>query len=545
LQANNCKQKILQSQKLFHKALDQAKCAFEKGNCDGAIAWAQIAAHLAFVRHPGFYASPALENLLLEIARKTRELQPLNNSFFMLKPKHDSGRMRFLHVITESYGSGGHSAFIARWIKNADGNSIHSVVSTARNHNLPQELKLAIDESGGFYCSLAAVSESPIERALFLRKLASTWADIIVLFIHPFDPIPTVAFGVEGGPPVIFCNHADHAFWLGVSVSDIFVDYHPMGRIISRKRRGISQSKILPIPLIRENTVAHDKAETRRKLGLKNNEVMMLTVARDEKFLPYESIDFFEVMVKLLKHNPTAKLFAVGPKQQTRWREAALTVDGRIRVLGPLDRSALNELFYATDIYVSSFPLGSGTALLEAGIHGIPITGLQFNELPYISGQDDVAFKQIPVHAPSISKLTAHLEHMINEPYKCRETAEKIKQNIANEHCPPGWNKYLDAVLQSLPSQHHVRTLINENNVLDYSDYFLANLNSEMAANELVEHSFARLIRVYSRYLSKTDSLKWQAKSLCGALPQLYSLDKAKEYLYNLKEFVKIGVLSK
>ena len=70
LETNETEQVILQSQKLFNRALTKAEATYNKGNLNGAIAWAQTAAHLASVRHPGFYVSPALENLLLEIAEK-------------------------------------------------------------------------------------------------------------------------------------------------------------------------------------------------------------------------------------------------------------------------------------------------------------------------------------------------------------------------------------------------------------------------------------------------------------------------------------------
>ncbi|MBE3117084.1 glycosyltransferase [Candidatus Bathyarchaeota archaeon] len=539
------KQKIHQSQKLFNKAVYQANTAYRKGDFNSSMAWAQIAAHFAFIRHPGFYASPALESILLKIAEKIKDNSRKNSPVFKLKSRlKDSGKMRFLYVVTEFYGSGGHSAFIARWIKNTSGNSVHSLVSTAKNGQLPEILASAIEESGGWNCSLSDMSQSLVERALFLRQLANSWADVVVLFVHPFDPVPTVAFGVEGGPPVIFCNHADHAFWLGVSITDVSVDYHSLGSLISRKRRGINGSKILPIPLLKGKADPHDKLETRKKLGLEENEIMMLTVAREEKFLPYDGYNYFEVMVKFLKQNPKTKLFVVGPNHQGRWVEASALVGGRIKALGTLDRLRLEDLFAVADVYVSSFPCGSGTAMLEAGMHGVPMVGLQFM-LPHITGQDDVAFTKLPVHASSISKLTASLEQVINNPYDSKERAAQVKENIEREHCLPGWNLYLDNVLQSLPSQHHLRKLTIQGGDMDSSDFYLAYLDSEMLSDELVEHSFGRLVRVYSKYLPRNDSLMLQAKSLYDALPKVYNLKKAKEYLYNLKEFIQIGLIAK
>ena len=183
--------------------------------------------------------------------------------------------------------------------------------------------------------------------------------------------------------------------------------------------------------------------------------------------------------------------------------------------------------------------------MLEAGVHGVPLVGLQINMLPHITGQDDVAFTKLPVHAASISKLTASLMQVINDPFGSKERAAQVKENIEREHCSPGWNLYLDNVLQSLPSQHHLRKLTIQGGNMDSSDFYLAYLDSEMLSDELVEHSFGRLVRVYSKYLPRNDSLMLQAKSLYDALPKVYNLKKAKEYLYNLKEFIQIGLTAK
>jgi hypothetical protein len=539
LETNDSKQQILLSQKLFNRALDQAEAAFRLGNFNAAIAWAQITAHFATVRHPGFYVSPTLENLLLRIAQKIRQPPQTTPAVLMLKQKQDLGKMHFLHVVSEIYSGGGHSAFIERWIKNTNLNSIHSLVSTSKNNQLPNTLFAAIEESGGWHYSLPDLTQNLVERALFLRQIANSWADVIVLFIHPFDPLPTVAFGIAEGPPVIFCNHADHQFWLGASIIDVPIDYHVSGSLISSKRRGIKESKILPIPLLKNNNGLHDKANTRKKLGLKDEEIMMLTVAREEKFLPYNGVNFFEVMVKFLKQNPNAKLFAVGPQHQGKWVEASTLVDGRIRALGTLDRPVLDELFEAADVYVTSFPCGSGTALLEAGLRGLPLAGLQNKEMPNLTGQDDVAFEKLPVHAASINELYASLEGLIKNRSSGKEWAVTVKESIENTHCSPGWNSYLEAILQSLPSQHHIRAIADPSGELDYSDFYLTYLCSKMLSDELVEHSFARLIRVYSKNLPRKDCFRLQAKSLSEALLKVRGKQKVKEYLYNFREFVE------
>ncbi|MDO7204857.1 hypothetical protein Q5M85_12610 [Paraclostridium bifermentans] len=64
-----------------------------------------------------------------------------------------------------------------------------------------------------------------------------------------YDPIPIIAFGVEGGPPIVYMNHADHCFWIGSSIVDICVDISKYGQLVTKNRRGIDKSILLPIPL--------------------------------------------------------------------------------------------------------------------------------------------------------------------------------------------------------------------------------------------------------------------------------------------------------
>ncbi len=530
-------QQILKSATIFNRALHKAESALKKNNLNSALAWAEIGAHFAFVRHPGFYTSAPLEKLLLQIAQKidVQPNHPLANLLESQTKNHD--KTRFLHVLTEAYESGGHSRFITRWIRNTSENSIHSLITTSGNGILPVSLSSAIEDSGGWHNSLSEMSSSLVERSLLLRQLAKSWADIIVLFTHPFDPLPTAAFGIEGGPPIIFCNHADHVFWLGVSISDVIAEYHVTGSLLSAKRRGIVDSKLLPIPLAKAAMKFRDDA-TRGKLGLKNDELLLLTVGRDEKFLPFDNIDFLDVMVKIVKKHPKLKLIAVGPEDAGRWKEASDIVEGKIKAVGTLDRGILDMLYYAADLYVESFPCGSGTALLEAGMHAVPVIGLHLEQIPHISGEDDVSFENLKVHTYSVSDLIKSLEYMIEYPDASRQKALLIKENIENFHCQPGWNWYLDKVIKALPDHHQIRTCKSIDAQTDYADIYLAYVDSEKLSNELLEHSFSRLIRVYSKYLKRSETVQEQTKYFLNALPKVRNSQKAREYLYNFREFI-------
>jgi hypothetical protein len=499
------------------------------------LAWAKVASHLAFIRHPGFYVSPELENLMLRVAQELEKPAPPNPD----EKSERLGKKRFLHVVTECYETGGHTAFLDRWIKATSADSIHSLVSTANIQPLPQSLINSITDSGGWYCCLHEVSPNLLDQALLLRQLARGWADVTVLFIQPFDPLPIVSLGIEDVSPVIFCNHADHAFWVGASITDVIADYHYYGSIVCSERRGLSENKILPIPLISKTSV-NGKAEARQELGLKSGEVMLLTVGRTEKFLPFGDFNFLKVMDEFLKVHPNVKLFAVGPYNKDEWKSSSEAVNGRVVPVGMVDREKLETFYEAADVYVPGFPCGSGTAMLEAGLHGIPIVGLHVDKLPNLSVEDDVSFKESNIYASSIPDFLQKLELAIENPNENIQQAKAIKTKIGQDHCSPGWNNYLIKILESLPSQHSIHEVKPiSSSGLDSLDHYLAKLDSRMLNNELPDYSLSRLIRVYSRYLKKSDATKAQAKILFDSFGKTNNFSQGKNFVTNLIDTIK------
>jgi hypothetical protein len=536
--------RILENRKIFDRAAKKADSALQKDDLTSAIAWAKIAAHFAFVRHSGIYMSPALEQTMLEVARRIKQQPPdVSGAFYMKNKPRNMGKMRFLHVITEGYAAGGHSLFVARWINNTLENSVHSLIATAQKGEIPAMLRGAVDASGGWVVSLTELSPDLVEQALLLRLLAQDWADVIVLFIHPFDPLPLVAFGVSGGPPVVYCNHADHAFWLGASIADAVFDYHWAGSEICQKHRGTGASKILPIPL-EKNSVQQPKEDARAELGFKG-EAVLLTVGRDEKYYPYDGFDFLAAMTGFLNEHINVKLVAAGPQNTGKWRMASDASGGKIEVLGQIDRSELEKYYLAADVYVPSFPCGSGTALLEAALHNLPIVGLHIDQLPNFSLEDDVGFIKLKVHQPNLDGFVGALEAAISNSHSRLEKALLVKENVEREHCPPGWNSYLNDALQALPSQHRVRTTKAADQALNHIDMYWENISAQMMGNELAEHSYSRLIRVYGKYLSKTDMLGGQAMSLLSASLQVDSFKRSRQFFSSLKESVNSAFVSR
>lgn len=470
----NSENQLIKNKRLFEKAAYTSNIKLRNGNPNSAIAWAEIAANFASLRHPGFYVSKPLESMLIEIANdiKKREMPSSFSQATSVQAK-TSGKRRILHVMTQAYGVGGHTRIVANWVKYTSESCVHSLVTTTQKESLPTYLSSAIKENGGSYIPLPN-SESLVNQASLLRQISHTWADLVVLHTHPYDAVPTVAFGEKGGSPVLLFNHADHIFWLGVSISDVVLDFRLLGQNLTFTRRGAKNSKIVPIPLTDVYTML-DRKVIRKKYALGDDKIVLLSVSNEAKFTPFAGYDFIETMTKILRKNPNAVLIVVGPHLKGRWAQASKIVRDRFRVTGEISFSDLQDFYACADIYVDGFPLGGGTTLLEAGAIGLPIIGLHKPEAPNLDGSDDLALHKFNTHATSLGDFSYQLQNMMSQQSSNKQKASKIQESIINVHFPPGWNCYFNDALSSLPHEHSVNISdVPTENSTRGSDAFLA-----------------------------------------------------------------------
>ncbi len=505
----------------------RAEKALQKGDLLSAVVWTQIASDFAFHRHPGFYASPALESLLLEVARKQEETSIGGKTPSLpAAPMEKGAKPRILHVVTQAYWTGGHTRLLARLIANTGDRFVHNLVSTNQKKPLPDWLLSGVKASGGWYTSLTAATPHLLKRASCLRSLSLGWADCVFLHTHPYDALPPLAFGCDGGPPVVLVNHADHVFWLGASVADVVADYRLAGQAITLKRRGARVSKILPIPLSEPDT-GMPKALAREKLGIDKDSVVLLTIATPYKYTPFGGYDFIETLTKIVARNKRAILLAVGPAAEGRWLEASRRTDGRIRALGM--QSDLRVFHSCADVYLDSFPFGSFTAWPEAGIRGEPVLGLTNLQVPMYTNLDVVPDKSI-THADSLDEYISRLDRLIADPEFRRVKGAECRMDLGSRHLLPGWNDYLHKIMLGLPDRHSVAGKLEVSTALETYDLYLAGFNALYDAHSTRNSSlrghgrhfpFAARCSIYLQSLvGKGDHGKLQFKFCTGLYPK-------------------------
>ena len=154
-------------------------------------------------------------------------------------------------------------------------------------------------------------------KARWLREIARSSADLVVLHHYCEDVVPIVAFAVGGGPPVAVLNHADHHFWLGSTVADAVINQREIGKDLSERRRFARRNVVLPIPL-EEPPGRLPRTEARRLLGIPDDQVVLLSSGAPYKYIPCDGKNFFETASKILDRNPTAHLYLLGVARRRR-----------------------------------------------------------------------------------------------------------------------------------------------------------------------------------------------------------------------------------
>ncbi len=385
--------RIAANRAVFDWCVRSAEHCLNRGHEIQAARWCRFAAETAGFGC-GFLASPELEFVLLQLAQRL-QVPPRRTS--------SSSQRHWLHVMSRTDRIGGHNALLKRWISLNPGNDRHSVVVLEHLDPAETELELLVDSCGGAFVSLIDAASRPLDSAKRLRALAWSNSDVVVLHHHMWDVVPTMAFGVEGGPPVFLMNMADHLFWSGVSIADCILELRLEGIKLSQEHRGTRRSYLLQVPLTdqsKSSSTMSEKTATRKALGIDEAATVFLTVGRASKFEPREGVDFLATARALLRKVPDSVLIAVGPSPQSAaWEIARKETNGRLVAVG--NQTNLQPFHAAADIYLEGFPFGSLTALLEAGLAGLPCvrapgispaifraTGSAIDHLPVPNDQD-------------------------------------------------------------------------------------------------------------------------------------------------------------
>jgi O-antigen biosynthesis protein len=356
------RQKVQQARDKFTAALIKLRQMVVEPDAEAALNYAQQLAGFAWLNSCGLFVSTELEIILSDLGRSLPRYPKVASA---------AGERKVLLVMSSAHGVGGHSRIAWRWVRNDVGSRVTVVLTAQDGVAVPQSLS---DLQVQGYMDLVLLDGSRrMDRALQLRELAMQF-DCVVLLTHPNDALALVALGsVADAPPIIFMDHAGHAFWLGLTISSIVLS---MSAMCLESRRGVPRRHIgwAPLPIDTVRLDREGKFDIRESLRIPPNAPLLLTVGTAYKYWPIQGQSMASVMAPVLAAQPQAHLVVVGVALPTPfWDGLQRASEGRVHFVGYVSEEDLTAYYQACDIFVDSFPFSSPTALFEAAAVGKPV----------------------------------------------------------------------------------------------------------------------------------------------------------------------------
>lgn len=405
------------------------------------LAWAAI--WYAHTRPTDVFSSDVVEKVFLDLAK--------NNSV-PLAEEFDKGSV--LHVMTEAYTFGGHTRCVERWITLWPEHR-HSciVMRQRRTITFPEGLKEKVEASGGaMIVNNFDPSKSKLKIALHLRELASHY-EYIVLHVHPNDPVPILAFGTEEFQrPVIFFNHATHTFWLGISVADHVADLNTWSHTITTKYRGAKESSILGIPVDNNvDSLALNKEKARKELNISADTKVIFASGSHKKFAPIGFPSFENVVSDVLSAHPDSIFYIAGIKgNEYFWPKLQKRFPNRLIIYGKLDYATeYMQLLAASDLVIDSYPVGGGTAIIDAVKAGKPVLTL------HTTVQSDYLL-QSKASCINYDEFKQKACRILCESAYAEEIYQDVYDKWRNSLNPEAWRARCQAIYDNLPSRHQI-----------------------------------------------------------------------------------------
>tara|TARA_Y100000780_G_scaffold191058_1_gene178959 strand:- start:45702 stop:47177 length:1476 start_codon:yes stop_codon:yes gene_type:complete len=425
---------------------------------DRQIYFARKAAEFAATNPCGVFSSPELEGLLCQIAQN-------HPCLLTSDPKKNS----VLHVMTTGYKTGGHTRVVEKWAKHRPEKTHHDVLFIDQHADDTPDFLYDSLESEGLKC-LHLKGLTPLEKGLELRKLAMNYEQV-VLHTHMHDPVPLLAFGTEDFlRPVIYYNHADHIFWLGVSIADIVVDLTPEGERFSQTRRGVQESTVLPVPITTEGAdTPCDKTAARKTLHLPQSKRIMLSIGGSWRYAPVGELNFPEYCTELLKKYDDLVIVIVGVEPNDRhWGRAVKAYDAsRLKLVGRVfDKAKYQKYIDAADFYVEALPAGAEITSLEVGLQQLPVFILK-----KLAIRSEV-FES--VYFPHYGELKDSIEIYLNEGILLN-SQKKFRKQILKVHSEEAFAAGLARIHKQAPKKHRVNTSFTSPYVVTSYDRYLYN----------------------------------------------------------------------
>lgn len=458
------------------------ECFFKEKNINIKLKLAKYYATYCWQNRVGFFQDLNFEKELGKISLKyeinTFEIKNTCNG-------------RTLHIATEVYSSGGHTRVINNWI-NFEKKDQDLLIINSEKSQIESWLKKTLKESAGKIILLQ--QNSVLEKAKELFNIAQNYKRII-LHIHPNDIIPILAFSNSSIiEKIYFYNHADHTFWLGVTINKCVLDLTSKGKELSLKKRGIINSEILSIPL--EEKSSRNKVVDSNKIyelyNIEKNNKIIFSMATERKYNTILDYNFFEFLKELSSFLIKYDIYFLiaGPNLKSKsWKKIYEYSEKRVIPLGALSKEKVKEIWEIVDLYIDSFPMNSYTCLLEAIANNIKCFSLK------TPTPDLDCLKKIKIN--TIEELIEETKKFFLHKNSYKEENIEINSELKKIHFKDGFLNNLKKIYLKNDNKKIVNCrLINIFFNDDYENFFINQKNKLLFLNRnSVYFNFLRFLR--------------------------------------------------
>lgn len=406
------------------------------------------------VRHTtDIFSSSILEKPFIELANKIKT-HPCDK--YIAKTT--------LHVMTEAYTSGGHTRCVERWAQQMKKYK-HSCVLLRQNSDIPEQLREIMEKSGGELIVFNK-NETIVQSAIRLREIASKYENI-VLHIHMNDPIALIAFGTkEFKRPIIFFNHADHAFWLGVSISDWVADLNCNRNKLTLDVRGAKHASVLGIPADNSKRLKISKQAAREKLKLPKNKKIIFSSGQPTKYDPLGHPDFSDIISDLIDSDRDIVFYVAGATKKTIfWPKLLKKYPNNLFLPGRLDYATEYPLYLAAaDLVIDSIPVGGETAMIDAVRAGKPV--LTLNKLV----QADFMVTSNAC-CKTYDELLDKSHKILNNKKYADDIYHDVNSRFLAETDLTNWSNRCESIIKKLPKHHKIYDFKSAAPMRDITEY--------------------------------------------------------------------------
>jgi hypothetical protein len=346
-----------------------------------------------------------------------------------------------IYLATELYISGGHTAVIEDFIKYQPNRRHLIILTDLFNQGIKQEI---LDRFAVYSIDIMhAPISNYFEKALFIRsQLNSLPPCEVFLFNHHHDPVALcLPYKQLTNYKIYYYHHCDHNCTLGLFLPNVtHIDPHPFGFFNCKNSLNISDVSYLPL------TVTNLPDSNDREF-LKYGTLTTCSSGSLGKFTQKYAFNYFHEIPNILAVT-RGKHIHIGYLTDNLLQEVYNSL--RIKGIGennfiyiPWVKSLSRAMIENdVDIYLNSFPLGGGKAVIEVMASGTPI----LNHLNYrtilFSGAGIIYPEAMTWEKPSdiyslLQKTTKHdlLKH-----------SSLAREHYIKYHTPEIFAKLLDAL---------------------------------------------------------------------------------------------------